>query len=83
MATLADLMTTEVLIVAPEDTIGEVAERLRRADVFGLERSLEDGHGWNVGPLPNDAARDSGRFPIHSEGYCRLRCAARRPNCAV
>jgi CBS domain-containing protein len=28
MATLADLMTTEVLTVAPEDTIGEAAQKM-------------------------------------------------------
>ncbi len=33
MATLADVMRTEVIDVAPEDTLGEVAERLSAVNV--------------------------------------------------
>jgi CBS domain-containing protein len=31
-ATVADVMSTDLLVVAPEDTLGEVAEKMRAAD---------------------------------------------------
>jgi len=68
-ATVADVMSTDALVVAPEDTLGEVAEKMRARD---LGSALVADHGRLVGILTSRDLLRAFAGRVHpSEGRVR------------
>ena len=74
-ATVADVMSTDPLVVAPEDTLGEVAEKMRARDVGS---ALVADHGRLIGILTSRDLLRAFAGRVHPSEARRARVDDRR-----